>query len=75
MDDRAKSLFKFSHSHSFIFGMCDKQDFPLWDRSIDGPKMMVIRVCGSDNKNNKSQSMCHNSMHVSCWMYPERCIY
>ena len=47
MDEQ--SLFKFSHSHLFISGMCDKQDFSLWNRSIDGPKMMVIRVRGSDN--------------------------
>lgn len=52
---------KFSHSHSFISGVCDKQDFPLRNRSIDGPKMMVIRVRESDN----NARIIKESIHVS----------
>lgn len=68
MDEQ--SLFKFSHSHSFISGMCDKQDFSLWNRSIDGPKMMVIRVRGSDN----TKILRVNPCVITVCMYHVGCI-
>jgi len=60
----------FTHSHSFIFGGCLASRISScgMNRSIAGPNdaKTIVRVRESDNNARvMSQSMCHNSIHVS----------